>query len=76
MSKYSNDISFNEMRYIAHDICDEVCNEEKIVVNLNPITLVEYYKSDVFKRNIKLTSFNGMMDTLKLPLLCNGVSFK
>lgn len=74
MNNFSNDISYNEMKDIAYTICDNVCKEEKIDVKIDPVTFVEYYKSDVFRKNIKLAPLNHKMRWIKTPFFCKGIS--
>lgn len=50
-----NKLSIEEMKKIAHEICEEEKRQYNIEDNIFPITLIEYYNDYVFSQKSKLT---------------------
>ena len=68
----NNILSNNDMRDIVYEICDEVCKKERLKMDVYPVTVVEYYKSDLFKKKIKLTKGFDKYKVLVKPFNCLG----
>ena len=65
--------NYKKLKEIAYGVCDDICKKERIEANIYPVTFVDYYKSDVFKKNIKLKKYP--IDNVLRPIYCNGSYF-
>lgn len=64
-------ITIKNMRNLSQYLIEQEKTKERIDVKINPITIIEWYKSDSFKNTFKLQSWNSKFDSLITPLGSN-----
>ena len=76
MKENSNSISIQKLKDLALLIADQQEQKYGIKININPMTVVEYYKSDIFKKDLIVIDDNGykMIDlsVLRFPFMYNA----
>lgn len=65
-------MSYDEMRDLFYKICNEVCTKERINVDVYPLTVIDYYRSDIFKKKMKLIKGFDKYKVLTQPFDCLG----
>ena len=70
------DITVENLKKLAFEIASEEEKEHGVKIDIKPMTVVEYYKSDIFKKDFILTCDDGykMIDlsVLKFPFIYNA----
>jgi len=70
------DITVEKLKNLAHKIASEEEKIHEIKIDIKPMTVVEYYKNDIFKRDLILTCDDKykMIDlsVLKFPFVYNA----
>ena len=65
-------LSYSEMKKIVRDIYEEEKREHNLDLNINSITLIEYFNKGIFKENLKLTK--NPVYSAALPIIAGGYS--
>lgn len=68
-----NNISFDEMKEIAKYAINEEKKKDNLEVPITFLSIGEYYKSDIFKKRIKLQKIDKKVKALTTPFNCNGL---
>ena len=68
-------LSRKELKKIAEQAISQKAAEENInITSINPLTSVEYYKSDFFKKKLKLYKTFHKLNCVTTPIICNGIN--
>ena len=65
-----NKLSYKEMKKIVREIYEEEKEKYDLDVNVCPITIIEYYSSDIFTKTLKITK--DPLITATIPFFAGG----
>lgn len=73
----SKKVNIKKLKQLALEIASKQAQENGIKINLMPMTIVEYYKSDTFKKDLILTDEQGYksldLSVLKHPFIYEAI---